>query len=138
MKAPMIILGGYFIDNNGERVQIPVTEKPNTNKINELFSIFDLKKRTGVILLRIMPEPEIGDIELTIEIEKGYYLPMIQTILENGDIEVKNLKAEVYSGNTVEIFGHNYPIEHTSQNISIVKQVVSEFIKQRQTYTSMT
>ena len=28
---------------------------------------------------------------------------MIQTILEDGDIEVKNLKIENYSGNTMEI-----------------------------------
>ena len=30
---------------------------------------------------------------------------MIQTILEDGDIEVKNLKTENYSGNTMEIWG---------------------------------
>ncbi len=29
---------------------------------------------------------------------------MIQTILEGGDIEVKNLKTENYSGNTMEIW----------------------------------
>lgn len=45
---------------------------------------------------------------------------MIQTILEDGDIEVKNLKIENYSGNTMEILGDVYPIEHISKNISII------------------
>ncbi|EJU64863.1 hypothetical protein NM61103_1784 [Neisseria meningitidis 61103] len=35
---------------------------------------------------------------------------MIQTILEDGDIEVKNLKTENYSGKAREILGDSYPI----------------------------
>ena len=37
-------------------------------------------------------------------------MPIIQTILEDGDIEVKNLKTENYSGNTMEILGNVYPM----------------------------
>ena len=92
-----------------------------------------LRKKTGVLVFRIIPEPKFGNTELTIYFEKGYYLPMIQTILEDGDIEVKNLKTENYSGNTMEIWGDFYPIEHISKNISTIQNIISEFIIQKQT-----
>ncbi|MCI4053387.1 hypothetical protein MM710_34825, partial [Klebsiella pneumoniae] len=87
----------------------------------------------GVLVFRIIPEPEFGDTELTIYFEKGYYLPMIQTILEDGDIEVKNLKTENYSGKAREILGDSYPIEHISKNISTIQNIISEFMIQKQT-----
>ena len=58
---------------------------------------------------------------------------MIQTILEDGDIEVKNLKTENSSGNTMEIGGDFYPIEHISKNISTIQNIISEFMIQKQT-----
>lgn len=53
--------------------------------------------------------------------------------LEGGDIEVKNLKTENYSGNTMEIWGDSYPIEHISKNISTIQNIISEFMIQKQT-----
>ncbi|HGG9738364.1 TPA: hypothetical protein ACJJ95_001748, partial [Neisseria meningitidis] len=102
-------------------------------EINHFFSISNFEKKAGVLVFRIIPEPEFGDTELTVYFEKGYYLPMIQTILEGGDIEVKNLKTENYSGNTMEIWGDSYPIEHISKNISTIQNIISEFIIQKQT-----
>ncbi len=58
---------------------------------------------------------------------------MIQTILESGDIEVKNLKTENYSGKAREILGDFYPIKHISKNISTIQNIISEFIRQKQT-----
>lgn len=97
------------------------------------FSISNFEKKAGVLVFRIIPEPEFGDTELTVYFEKGYYLPMIQTILEDGDIEVKNLKTENYSGKAREILGDSYPIEHTSKNISTIQNIISEFMIQKQT-----
>jgi hypothetical protein ngonD_09354 len=96
-----------------------------------------LKKKAGVLVFRIIPEPEFGNNELTIYFEEGYYLPMIQTILEDGDIEVKNLKIENYSGNTMEILGDVYPIEHISKNVSTIKDIISEFIMKNKPITIM-
>lgn len=58
---------------------------------------------------------------------------MIQTILEDGDIEVKNLKTENYSGKAREIWGDSYSIEHISKNISAIQNIISEFMIQKQT-----
>ncbi|EMT5994058.1 hypothetical protein N7100_000883 [Neisseria gonorrhoeae] len=59
-------------------------------------------------------------------------MPIIQTILEGGDIKVKNLKTENYSGKVREILGDSYP-EHISKNISTIQNIISEFIRQKQT-----
>lgn len=119
--------------DNGERIQIPVLENPGIREINRFFSVSNFEKKTGVLVFRIIPEPEFGNTELTVYFEKGYYLPMIQTILEGGDIEVKNLKTENYSGKAREILGDSYPIEHISKNISAIQNIISEFIIQKQT-----
>lgn len=111
MKTSTVVFGGFFITDNGERIQIPVLENPGIKEINHFFSISNFEKKAGVLVFRIIPEPKFGNTELTIYFEKGYYLPMIQTILEDGDIEVKNLKTENYSGNTMEIWGDFYPID---------------------------
>ncbi len=62
---------------------------------------------------------------------------MIQTILEGGDIEVKNLKTENYSGKTMEIWGDFHPVEHIAKNISAIQNIISEFIRQKQTPAPM-
>ncbi|HHK5576086.1 TPA: hypothetical protein ACQUH6_000837 [Neisseria polysaccharea] len=133
MKISTVIFGGFFMVDNGERIQIPVLENPDIREINRFFSVSNFEKKAGVLVFRIIPEPEFGNTELTVYFEKGYYLPMIQTILEGGNIEVKNLKTENYSGNTMEIWGDSYPIEHISKNISTIQNIISEFIRQKQT-----
>mgnify|MGYP004474504543 FL=1 len=137
MKTSTIVFGGFFITDNGERIQIPILENPNIKEINNFFSVSNFEKQAGVLVFRIIPELEFGNTELTIYFEKGYYLPIIQTILEDGDIEVKNLKTENYSGNTMEILGDVYPIEHISKNISIIQDIISEFIMKNKLITIM-
>lgn len=123
--------------DNGERIQIPVLENPDIREINHFFSVSNFEKKAGVLVFRIIPEPKFGNTELTIYFEEGCYLPMIQTILEDGDIEVKNLKTENYSGNTMEILGDVYPIEHISKNISIIQDIISKFIMKNKPITTM-
>ena len=137
MKTSTVVFGGFFITDNGERIQIPVLENPGIKEINHFFSISNFEKKAGVLVFRIIPEPKFGNTELTIYFEKGYYLPIIQTILEDGDIEVKNLKTENYSGNTMEILGDVYPIEHISKNISIIQDIISKFIIKNKPITIM-
>lgn len=137
MKTSTVVFGGFFITDNGERIQIPVLENPDIREINRFFSVSNFEKKAGVLVFRIIPEPEFGNTELTVYFEKGYYLPMIQTILEDGDIEVKNLKTENYSVKTMEIWGDFYPIEHISKNISAIQNIISEFIRQKQTPAPM-
>ncbi len=123
--------------DNGERIQIPVLENPDIREINRFFSVSNFEKKAGVLVFRIIPEPKFGHTELTVYFEKGYYLPMIQTILEDGDIGVENLKTENYSVKTMEIWGDFYPIEHISKNISAIQNIISEFIRQKQTPAPM-
>ncbi|WP_107863541.1 DUF6911 family protein [Neisseria polysaccharea] len=137
MKTSTVVFGGFFITDNGERIQIPVLENPGIREINHFFSVSNFEKKAGVLVFRIIPEPKFGNTELTIYFEEGCYLPMIQTILEDGDIEVKNLKTENYSRKAREILGDSYPIEHISKNISTIQKIISEFIIQKQTPAPM-
>lgn len=137
MKTSTVVFGGFFITDNGERIQIPVLENPDIREINRFFSVSNFEKKAGILVFRIIPEPKFGHTELTVYFEKGYYLPMIQTILEGGDIEVKNLKTENYSGKTMEIWGDFHPVEHIAKNISAIQNIISEFIRQKQTPAPM-
>ncbi|QOG54134.1 hypothetical protein IBX84_08020 [Neisseria gonorrhoeae] len=62
---------------------------------------------------------------------------MMETILEYGVIELKNIKTDNYSGNIMEILGNDYPIEHMSKNISIIQDIMSEFIMKNKPITVM-
>ncbi|WP_115437579.1 DUF6911 family protein [Neisseria polysaccharea] len=110
MKTSTVVFGGFFITDNGERIQIPVLENPGIREINHFFSVSNFEKKAGVLVFRIIPEPKFGHTELTVYFEKGYY-----------------------SGNTIEIWGDFYPIEHISKNISTIQNIISEFIRQKQT-----
>ena len=65
MKTSTIVFGGFFITDNGERIQIPILENPNIKEINNFFSVSNFEKKAGVLVFRIIPEPEFGNNELT-------------------------------------------------------------------------
>ncbi|EJU51556.1 TPA: hypothetical protein ACFM7A_001882 [Neisseria meningitidis] len=79
MKTSTVVFGGFFITDNGERIQIPVLENPDIREINHFFSVSNFEKKTGVLVFRIIPEPEFGNTELTIYFEKGYYSGLTKT-----------------------------------------------------------
>ena len=126
-------MADFLWQTTGSESKSPFWKILTLGKSITFFSVSNFEKKAGVLVFRIIPEPKFGNTELTIYFEKGYYLPMIQTILEDGDIEVKNLKTENYSGNTMEIWGDFYPIEHISKNISTIQNIISEFMIQKQT-----
>lgn len=126
-------MADFLWQTTGSESKSPFWKILTLGKSITFFSVSNFEKKAGVLVFRIIPEPEFGNTELTIYFEEGCYLPMIQTILEDGDIEVKNLKTENYSGNTMEIWGDFYPIEHISKNISTIQNIISEFMIQKQT-----
>lgn len=126
-------MADFLWQTTGSESKSPFWKILTLGKSITFFSVSNFEKKAGVLVFRIIPEPKFGHTELTIYFKKGYYLPMIQTILEDGDIEVKNLKTENYSGNTMEIWGEFYPIEHISKNISTIQNIISEFMIQKQT-----
>ncbi|ENS7757387.1 hypothetical protein FZA32_001175, partial [Neisseria gonorrhoeae] len=73
MKTSTVVFGGFFMADNGERIQIPVLENPDIREINRFFSVSNFEKKAGVLVFRIIPEPEFGNTELTVYFEKGYY-----------------------------------------------------------------
>ena len=126
-------MADFLWETTGSEYKSPFWKILTLGKSITFFSVSNFEKKAGVLVFRIIPEPKFGNTELTIYFEEGCYLPMIQTILEDGDIGVKNLKTENYSGNTMEIWGDFYPIEHISKNISTIQNIISEFMIQKQT-----
>jgi hypothetical protein len=45
MKTSTIVFGGFFITDNGERIQIPILENPNIKEINNFFLYQILKNK---------------------------------------------------------------------------------------------
>lgn len=45
MKTSTIVFGGFFITDNGERIQIPILENPNIKEINNFFSVSNFEKK---------------------------------------------------------------------------------------------
>ncbi|ARC02431.1 hypothetical protein DDL59_03880 [Neisseria gonorrhoeae] len=79
MKTSTVVFGGFFMADNGERIQIPVLENPDIREINRFFSVSNFEKKAGVLVFRIIPEPEFGNTELTVYFEKGYYSGLTKT-----------------------------------------------------------
>ncbi len=73
MKTSTVVFGGFFITDNGERIQIPVLENPDIKEINHFFSVSNFEKKAGILVFRIIPEPKFSNTELTVYFEKGYY-----------------------------------------------------------------
>ncbi|PKT86036.1 hypothetical protein CWI49_08820, partial [Neisseria meningitidis] len=79
MKTSTVVFGGFFMADNGERIQIHVLENPDIREINHFFSVSNFEKKTGVLVFRIIPEPEFGNTELTVYFKKGYYSGLTKT-----------------------------------------------------------
>ncbi|UOO80748.1 hypothetical protein LVJ83_07055 [Uruburuella testudinis] len=120
--------GGYGISLANERIQFPVFTNPTKEIINEIL-IKTLEYTRGVIKISIVPEPETGIFELTVEYDSGIYLPLLSIYADDGDIDVKNwIENEEYDRKEVIIGGHYYSSKFTTKNVNIIRNLLINFI----------
>ncbi|WP_200968444.1 DUF6911 family protein, partial [Pseudomonas aeruginosa] len=60
----MIVLGGYLIAPEAKRTQFPVVSDPDEEEV--LAALSKLRHSSGVLVLRVKPEPEIGAYEVAL------------------------------------------------------------------------
>ena len=60
MKTSTVVFGGFFITDNGERIQIPVLENPGIKEINHFFSISNFEKKAGVLVSELFLSPNLA------------------------------------------------------------------------------
>ena len=120
------ILGGYIIGINLKRQQLPILLDPNYESIVDALS--NLKQSSGVIGLRIQPEPEYGPYELMIYSDCGHYLIMLNEYDSDGDSNVKTINQSISDKVLIPILGDFYSANTITRDFEFVCSILKEFI----------
>jgi hypothetical protein len=123
-----MIVGGYFVDLEGVRTQLPVISDPSISNIDELFSRLP-EACKGVISIRYQQPPDVGPIELNVYIESGKFIPLLNDFDEEGECHVRTLKCDdCAESRFTPIMGENYPSQAITRNANLVCSILKEFV----------
>jgi hypothetical protein len=120
------VLGGYLLNVDGVRRQLPSTLNPSNSTIEDLIkSVTSAGK--GVVVLRCMPTPEIGPEKLELYVDAGNLLLMLGINEEDGDYSVRTPTNESMPNDLMIILGEKYPSRAVTRDIGFVCTVFNEF-----------
>ena len=122
-----IVLGGYTIDGNGQRHQLPVISGPDDSAIEQ--ALLSIKQTSGTIVLRHQPEPETGPYELVLYSDNGNYLLMLNEYADNGDTNVRTLTDVGIGNGSISILGESYPASAVTRDFQIIYSAFNEFAR---------
>ncbi|KAG9610117.1 hypothetical protein KCV01_g3350, partial [Aureobasidium melanogenum] len=125
-KGNAMILGGFYIDDVIGRVQLPVIRDPKEADIDVVIPTY--VGRTGSLVLRVMPAPEVGPYELTFDSEDGNFFLMLNAYLDDGDHGVRTLAKMDNGGDQVDIFGNFWSRDYVTRDVGIVCLCFKEFL----------
>lgn len=120
-----IVLGGYVLDENAQRHQIPVTLDPDDSVIEE--ALLSVKQASGAIGLRYQPEPESGPYELMLYSENGNFLLMLNEHEEDGDTNVRTINQADIDNELISILGECYPAKAITHDFQTICLAFKEF-----------
>lgn len=60
MKTSTVVFGGFFITDNGKRIQIPVLENPGIKEINHFFPYQILRKKPESLFSELFLSPNLA------------------------------------------------------------------------------
>ncbi|ABX72513.1 conserved hypothetical protein [Neisseria meningitidis 053442] len=60
MKTSTVVFGGFFMADNGERIQIPVLENPDIREINHFFPYQILRKKPASLFSESSPSRNLA------------------------------------------------------------------------------
>lgn len=125
------ILGGYTLEKKSDctinkRVQLPTITNPSELEVVNAVHFFSDK--SGVLELKIDPEPAAGVSCITLYSENERYLTMLEEYLDDGDIKVRTFNNESAENNLAIFFGESYPAKAIVMDIKIVSKVFTEFL----------
>lgn len=121
-----VVLGGYLIDVDGIRHQLPVALNPSNSVIEDIVkTVSDAGK--GVVGLRCKPAPEFGPDKLELYVDAGNFLLMLGVNEEDGDYSVRTLTNENMPNDLMIILGEKYPAKAITRDVAIVCATFNEF-----------
>ncbi|WP_392551376.1 hypothetical protein RHO14_07745 [Orbus wheelerorum] len=116
-------LGGYYLDKN-TRVQLPIKKAPSIDELTNYLNI--LKKYNGVLVLDNNQEHKHRPYKMVLYSDYNYLI-MLETLMTNGDIEVRTFYDNSVSKEFISILGESYAKASTVTDFSLVIQVFKEF-----------
>jgi len=121
------IFGGFFIDPEGRRQQLPILVDPDESKIEKILK--ENSDKGCVIVLRQSPELEGQPYELTLYSENNNYLITLSERDANFVDVIKTLNCVNASNDLVTILGEKYPAKHVTNDFNVVYEIFHEFSK---------
>lgn len=118
------ILGGYTIDCDLHRNQLGVIFDPKKSDIEAVISIFS--KASGVVCMRINPEPDFGPFELIMYADNGRFLIMLNEKI-GGDQNTRTLSNNELGGDFENILGELYPAKAVTYDINLAVKIFNDF-----------
>ncbi|EMJ4072631.1 hypothetical protein VVF04_28135 [Pseudomonas aeruginosa] len=126
----MIVLGGYLIAPEAKRTQFPVVSDPDEEEV--LAALSKLRHSSGVLVLRVKPEPEIGAYEVALHAESGRFMVMLSQHAEDGEHEVFTLRGAGEGNGFTYILGEAYPMAAVTENFGLICNCFKKFLLERE------
>ncbi|WP_313681909.1 DUF6911 family protein [Pantoea sp.] len=117
-------LGGYYLDN-GNRVQLPLISQPSIVQIMNYLDVF--YGCDGVMVLDNDQEDNHTPYRMTLYSERGIYMILLETCMDDGDIDVRTFRSKSETGRFIFILGEPYSESSTVKEFSSVLEVFKEF-----------
>ena len=121
-------LGGYLINVDGTRHQLPVVLNPSDSIIENAIKKVSSAGR-GVVILKCRPTPDIGPEKLELYMDDGNFFLMLGVNEENGDYIVKTVTNEKMPNNLIAIMGEKYPARAITNDVGLACSAFNEFAR---------
>ncbi|WP_288407101.1 hypothetical protein [uncultured Herbaspirillum sp.] len=130
------IIGGYLINADGIRHQLPITLNPNNSATEDALKIVSFAGK-GVLVMRRKPPPEFGPYELEVRIDSGNFLLMLNVNDEDGEHSVRTMTNENMPNDLMFVLGEKYPARAVTRDIGFVCAAFNEFAETGNVSTDM-
>ncbi|WP_343725374.1 DUF6911 family protein [Herbaspirillum huttiense] len=119
-------LGGFVIDAEGIRHQLPIILNPHSADIEGVLNAASVSGK-GILVMRRKPAPEFGPYELTVYIDSGYFLLMLNINEDDGGHGVGTISNENMPNNLMVILGEKFPARAVTRDAGFVCSAFGEF-----------
>jgi hypothetical protein len=117
-------LGGYYFDYD-RRVQLPLITQPSKVQVMNYLNI--LKTHNGILVLDNDQEDNQIPYKLTLYSDSGLYMVLLETMMDDGDLDIRTFYNKSESKNFISILGEPYSEASIVKEFDLVIEVVKEF-----------
>ncbi|WP_145556587.1 DUF6911 family protein [Yersinia canariae] len=117
-------LGGYYFDYD-RRVQLPLITQPSIVQVMNYLNI--LKTHNGILVLDNDQEDNQIPYKLTLYSDSGLYMVLLETMMDDGDLDIRTFYNKSESKKFISILGEPYSEVSIVKEFDLVIEVVKEF-----------